>query len=161
MRSHSRRSQDGGARPLAAVGQHASLVLPALLVVVSALVLADSCRQQLTAAAAARPTVGESLPLVLLLFGFALAGAALVVVQAGRVAARVAGPERRLVEALRRMREGDLSFRVQLRRGDPLGAVARECNALLDWLNANPPAGARTGGDIVDVDLEPVGEDAP
>lgn len=137
------------------------MLVPATLVVVSSIVLADGCRRQLAAAAAANPLAGDSVPLALVLVGFALSAGALVVVQAGRVAARLAAPERRLVTALRRMRDGDLSFRVHLRRGDPLSAVARECNELLDWLNANPPAGARTGGDIVEVLPEPVGEDAP
>ena len=137
------------------------MLVPATLVVVSLLVLADGCRRQLAAAAAANPLAGDSVPLALVLVGFALSAGALVVVQAGRVAARLAAPERRLVAALRRMRDGDLSFRVHLRRGDPLSAVARECNELLDWLNANPPAGGRPGGGIVAGLPRPAGGGAP
>lgn len=69
-----------------------------------------------------------------------------------RASRRVAGPERRLVLAMRRIRGGDVSFRIHLRRGDLLTPLARECNELLDWLNRNPPAGIVTGGDLVAMD---------
>lgn len=86
---------------------------------------------------------------------------AVVLAQGLRMAERVAGPEHRLRAALQRIRSGDVGFRVALRRGDPLQELARECNELLDWLNHNPPAGARTGTDIVDVDAEELEEVAP
>jgi hypothetical protein len=64
----------------------------------------------------------------------------------------VEGPEHRLQQSLRRIRGGDLSFRVSLRR------VAISCRV---WRTSAtscssgstecPPAGARTGGDVVDV----------
>jgi hypothetical protein len=38
-----------------------------------------------------------------------------------------------------------------LRRGDLLTGLAEECNALLDWLNENPPRGVATGSDVVQV----------
>ena len=79
-----------------------------------------------------------------------------------RLAGRVAGPEYRLRRALQRIRTGDLGFRVNLRRGDLLAGLAQECNELLDWLNANPPRGAHTGTDIVEVAefAEPAAEEA-
>ncbi|MBZ0154156.1 MAG: hypothetical protein K8J09_21735 [Planctomycetes bacterium] len=86
---------------------------------------------------------------------------AVVLAQGLRMAERVAGPEHRLRAALQRIRSGDVGFRVTLRRGDPLQELARECNALLDWLNHNPPAGARTGTDIVEVGAEELEEVAP
>lgn len=148
--------------PLVSAGiRHAALWLPALVIVVASLALADHCRQLLADAGRAAPAALDSVTLSLVLGGFVLASAALVMVQAGRMAVRVEGPERRLIQALRRMRSGDLSFRVNLRRGDPLVGVARECNELLDWLNANPPAGARVGGDIVEVEDEGVVEVGP
>lgn len=82
----------------------------------------------------------------------ATATAACAVFFAVRAAGRVAGPEHRLVAAMRRIRGGDLAFRVHLRRGDLLTPLARECNELLEWLNANPPAGVVTGGDLVAMD---------
>ncbi|MFO1077671.1 MAG: hypothetical protein U1E73_08085 [Planctomycetota bacterium] len=90
--------------------------------------------------------------------------AACAVFFAWRAATRVAGPEYRLVLAMQRIRRGDLSFRVHLRRGDLLVPLARECNELLEWLNRNPPQGAVTGGDLVAVhgqdiiDLQVAGE---
>jgi methyl-accepting chemotaxis protein len=77
-----------------------------------------------------------------------------VVVQGTRMAYRVAGPEHRLIQSLRRVRKGDLAFRVSLRRGDLLSGLAQECNELLDYLNTNPPSGAKTGTDVVDVAFE-------
>jgi hypothetical protein len=76
-------------------------------------------------------------------------GVAIVVSQGLRIAHRLAGPEQRLRLALRRIRSGDLAFRVQLRSGDLLTGLAAECNALLDWLNHNPPGGSRVDGDVV------------
>lgn len=88
----------------------------------------------------------------------ALAGAFLfavgvtAMVHTARLAERVAGPEHRLIESLRRLRSGDLAFRVHLRRGDLLTELAAECNEVLEWLNRNPPHGARTGFDVYEVD---------
>ncbi|MGE3172297.1 MAG: hypothetical protein AB7O97_06690 [Planctomycetota bacterium] len=95
-----------------------------------------------------------SLPLYLTAGSCLLAAVSVVVLQAARVSDRVVGPERRLVESLRRLRSGDLSFRVSLRRGDLLTDLAAECNRVLEWLNANPPAGARTGTDVFEVEVE-------
>jgi hypothetical protein len=83
--------------------------------------------------------------------GFLLISGAVVMVQAMKVARRVAGPEHCLRQAMRRIRNGDLAFRVHLRKGDLLVELAEECNELLDWLNHNPPAGAVTGSDVVEV----------
>lgn len=162
MASQLRRSRDQEVLPLAAAGlRHAALLLPVVVILLTSLVLTDYCHQLLATAGQAAPVLVDRLTVSLVLGAFLLAAAALVVVQAARVAARVDGPERRLVDALRRMRDGDLTFRVHLRRGDPLGGVARECNELLDWLNAHPPVGARVGGDIVDVEDDRVAEVAP
>ncbi|MBM4060489.1 MAG: hypothetical protein FJ265_05255 [Planctomycetes bacterium] len=84
-------------------------------------------------------------------FGVSLVAA---VAQALRVAGRAAGPEYRLCQALRRIRAGDLAFRVHLRRGDLLADLARECNELIEWLNRHPPPGARTGSDVLHVDAD-------
>lgn len=138
----------------------AALLLPALVVALTSLVFAETCHRLLTDAAAGGGDA-NSWTLMLVIGGFVLASAVLVVVQAGRVAHRLTGPELRLVESLRRIRQGDLSFHVHLRRGDPLVNVARECNALLDWLNVNPPPGSRTGGDIVEVEPAIDGEGTP
>jgi hypothetical protein len=43
---------------------------------------------------------------------------------------------------------------VSLRRGDLLSGLAQECNELLEYLNSNPPSGAKTGTDVVDIAFE-------
>ncbi len=63
------------------------------------------------------------------------------------------GPSHRLIDAMQRVREGDIGFRVHLRKGDMLMDVANEFNHLLDWLNANPPGDVKVGSDVVDVEI--------
>jgi hypothetical protein len=131
-----------------------SLVLPGVVMATSLGGLATYCHAVLTAAADGRepPIGGASFWLAVVAFFAASAGA--IVLQCVRLAARVAGPEYRLRRALQRIRSHDVGFRVSLRRGDLLGGLARECNDLLDWLNQHPPRGARTGGDVVDIETE-------
>jgi hypothetical protein len=130
-----------------------SLVLPGALMAVSLLALLLWCRALLGAAAEGRPAVVGGFDFWLAVGGFFTACGAVVVVQSMRLASRVAGPELRLRRALQRIREHDIGFRVTLRRGDLLTELARDCNELLDWLNANPPAGVRTGSDVVAIDV--------
>ncbi len=129
-----------------------ALAMPVVAMVSAVLLLTLYCRSLLLDAATGGPVVIGDLPLLLVAGGFLAASASVVLLQSMRLAARVAGPEVRLVRALQRIRSGDLTFRVHLRRGDLLTGLARECNALLDWLNANPPTGSRTGTDIVQFD---------
>lgn len=78
----------------------------------------------------------------------------------GRLRQRVEDPTRRLVLAMRRVRRGDLTFRVHMRRGDLLRGVAVELNELIDWMNEVVPEGVRKGGDVVEVgELEDAGEE--
>ncbi|HEX6813221.1 MAG TPA: hypothetical protein VF384_16485 [Planctomycetota bacterium] len=117
------------------------------------------CTSLLQAAAAGRMVAIDEKVFVLVVGGFVAASAAVVGMQSVRISNRVSGPESRLLQALQRIRTGDVGFRITLRRGDLLVALADECNELLDWLNRNPPNGAHTGGDIVEVraPLEKVG----
>ncbi len=120
----------------------------------------------LDAAAAGTVTAPQVAPIYLAGAFCLLASCMVVIVHGTRTAYRIAGPEHRLAQSLRRVRKGDLAFRVSLRRGDLLSSLAYECNALIDYLNQNPPTGARTGSDVVDVghDLEahePVEEARP
>lgn len=103
-------------------------------------------------AAAADTVAPPSVAPVYLAGAFCLLVSCMVVVVHGtRTAHRVAGPEHRLIQSLRRVRTGDLAFRVSLRRGDLLSDLASECNALIEHLNQHPPAGAKTGSDVVEV----------
>jgi hypothetical protein len=135
------------------------LLLPALVMCVGFGALVVYCHSLLGDAAAGRPVEVGSGGFWLAIVGFFAACIAVVLLQSLRLAHRIAGPEWRLRRALRRIRAGDLGFRITLRRGDLLGGLAHECNELLDWLNANPPVGTRTGGDVVEVDAG-VGEEA-
>jgi hypothetical protein len=109
------------------------------------------CRALLSDIASGVSSIGTSTALFVTAGGFLLASMAVVVLQASRVAHRVAGPEYRLRQSLQRIRGGDLSFRINLRKGDMLTGLAQECNELLDWLNRCPPSGCQTGTDLVEV----------
>jgi hypothetical protein len=137
----------GGGSPLARI----VLLIPALGLVAAVLVLVFVWRGMFADAVAGRPAALGEAPLVWTLALFVLTSAGVLVVQAGHGAARVAGPEYRLRQALRRIRGGDFAFRVQLRRGDPLGGLASECNLLLDWLAERAPERARIADDVVDL----------
>lgn len=132
----------------------------ALALLISTLVvLTVSGRQLLLAAGAALVGSQRQTEHVLLLAaaGFVLASITLVLVQTVRIGNRVAGPEYRLIQVLRRIRSGDLTVRAHLRTGDLLRPLASECNALLEWLNENPPQGSITGGDLFEIE-QPEGE---
>jgi hypothetical protein len=110
------------------------------------------CSAALDAATADGSAHAAAVPLHVAAACFLLAAGAVVLAQSSVLARRLAGPEYRVIQSLRRMRSGDLTFRLSLRRSDLLRDVADECNAVLDWLNANPPAGSRTGTDVVEVE---------
>ncbi|MBL8753262.1 MAG: hypothetical protein JNK15_08175 [Planctomycetes bacterium] len=130
-----------------------AILLPAVALMVGLVVLAAYCRSLLDAATRGEQTTIGTFGFWLVVGGFLLTCGAVVLLQSVRLAGRVAGPEYRLRRALQRIRSGDVGFRVTLRRGDLLGGIAHDCNALIDWLNANPPAGVQTGSDVVDLAL--------
>ncbi|GEM_PF-2922946 len=99
----------------------------------------DEARQ----AEVALPTLS---PLFIALFSFILAAGVVVVIQALRYSHKIAGPTFRLVRSLKSIRNGDLSFRVKLRKGDELTEIAEEVNRLMDWLADHPPKGVRMIG---------------
>tara|TARA_R110002072_G_scaffold4174_2_gene29445 strand:+ start:29841 stop:30326 length:486 start_codon:yes stop_codon:yes gene_type:complete len=63
-------------------------------------------------------------------------------------------PEQQVRAAMQRIRAGDVGFRVALRRGEPLSRLLHECNGLLEWLNRNPPGGARLDADVFEIDRD-------
>lgn len=129
-----------------------SLFAPGLVMAASLVGLTLYCHGLLDEAAAGRqPQVG-GFGFWAGVVGFLVACVGAIAWQCVHLAIRVAGPEYRLRHAMQRIRTRDVGFRVSLRRGDLLTGLARECNELLDWLNENPPAGVRTGGDVVDVE---------
>jgi hypothetical protein len=134
--------------------------LSVVVVTIALVLLTVYCRELLAGAQTGRDDGGGT-RLLLMAGGFLFASLFAVVVHMRSLAHRVAGPEFRLIQAIRRIRSGDLAFRVHLRRGDLLGGLASECNDLLEWLNCNPPAGAVTGTDVIDIEPEPAMELAP
>jgi len=58
-----------------------------------------------------------------------------------RLSAQIAGPMVNFGNTLKRVREGDLSARIQLRKGDLLFNASDHVNQLLDWLEEHPPTG--------------------
>lgn len=154
-----RRSGVHPAPSLRAAGRRLWFELPAMVLIGGVLALAWYLRGVLGDAARGSADAGGDLGLWLAVVAFLVTVAAVVVAQCLRMSERLAGPEHRLRAALQRIRTGDLGFRVTLRRGDPLQELASECNALLDWLNENPPAGARTGTDIVQLGAAPAMEE--
>jgi len=129
-----------------------TLALPVAALVLSLFLMAIFGRRLLLRAAVAPIEEPSLVPLFVSAAVFLLAAGALVVLQARRIAERAAGPENRLIQAIRRVRTGDVAFRVHLRSGDLLADLADEFNGLLDWLNVNPPAGVITGSDVVEVE---------
>lgn len=126
-------------------------LIPTFGLTACTLIVAVFCRRLLSEASVNDVDLPSLVPLFVSVLGFTLASGAVVVFQALRFSHRIAGPAYRLVRSMERMRSGDLAFRVNLRRGDHLTEVAAEMNRLLDWLNANPPSGARTGTDVVEL----------
>lgn len=145
-----------GALPLRGRLLRLSVVVPCAAMLVGLAALVSYCRSLLQDAAAGREVVVGEWGFWLSVGGFLAMSMAVFLLQVVRLANRVAGPEHRLQRSLQRIRSGDLGFRITLRRGDLLTGLAKECNELIEWLNVNPPAGARTGGDVVEIEaLEP------
>lgn len=126
-------------------------LIPTVGLALATLIVAVFCRRLLGEALEQDVDLPSLLPLFVSILGFTLAAGAVVVFQAMRFSQRIAGPAYRLIKSMERIRSGDISFRVNLRRGDHLTEVAAEMNNLLDWLNDNPPDGVRTGTDLVRV----------
>lgn len=129
-------------------------LVPTIGLALCALTVAVFCRDLLAEAAVREIELTSLVPLFLAVLGFTLAAGAVFVFQALRFSHRIAGPAYRLVQSMRRIQAGDISFRVSIRRGDHLTDVVAECNRMLDWLNDNPPAGVRLGSDMVRVGRE-------
>jgi len=128
-----------------------AIVIPLVVLAIAVLGITIFCRRLLQDATEVGATGPADLPIYVAAGCFLLSAGAVVVIQSSRVAERVAGPEHRLIQGLRRLRSGDLSFRLNLRKGDLLTGLAHECNELIEWLNQNPPVGARTGSDMLEV----------
>ena len=83
------------------------------------------------------------------LYGFVAVFGVLVVRQVTVLSHRVCGPNVRILEAMRRIRAGDIGFRVRLRKGDFNTEIAEATNCLLDWLNEHHPEGVKITDETV------------
>ena len=145
-----RQRQTRGA-PVRLVGRlgRIAVALPGVAMCVTLVALAVYCRELLRSAAdGERVVIGEA-GFWLVVGGFLATCTGVAVLQARRLGRLVAGPELRLQRSLKRMREGDLDFRVRLRAGDLLTGLADECNQLLDAMQAQrervPPVDPTSG----------------
>ena len=114
------------------------LALAGLAMVV--IYLAAQVAGEATRSDAALPSL---VPLLYSVTGFVMCAALFIVLRARRTAFHVAGPVYRFSETMKRIRTGDVRFRIALRKGDVLGGLADEINETLAWLEAHPPEGAR------------------
>ncbi|MFK7739851.1 MAG: hypothetical protein AB8H80_05965 [Planctomycetota bacterium] len=89
---------------------------------------------------------------------FVVAIVFMLLVEVAGVRHRFARPEQNLRRAMKRIRAGDVGFRIPDRGSEPLGRLVSECNSLLEWLNHNPPDGARVDDDMFELP-EDVAED--
>lgn len=110
------------------------LALTGLAMVV--IYLAAQVAGEATRSEAALPSL---VPLLYSVTGFVVCAALFIVLRARRTAFHVAGPVYRFSETMKRIRTGDVGFRIALRKGDVLGGLADEINETLAWLEAHPP----------------------
>lgn len=138
-------------------------LLPALGLSGLMLLVTYYCHQLSMEVMAADIELTNVTPLYLSVAGFVILSGAFLFYNSLVFSHRIAGPSYRLCQSMKRIREGDVDFRVQLREGDHLGEVSAELNRLLDYLNENPPAGAltRPTGESEAEQQEPAAEPAP
>ena len=83
---------------------------------------------------------------------FMVASMGFVIWTAVRISHRVAGPTVNVSNTLRRVREGDRSARVHLRRFDFLQSLAGTLNEHLEWLESELPSTKQQEGETVGAD---------
>lgn len=123
-------------------------IVPMMALVAATIAVAVLTGQVLDEARVAEQSLPTLSSLFVSLFLFIVAAGATVVISALRYSNRIAGPMYRLCKSMREIRDGDVSFKVKLRKGDDLTEIADEVNALIAWLREHPPAG-------VELKLEP------
>jgi len=97
------------------------------------------CQRLMSEAEAADVYLPSLLPLFISVLGFVVASGTIVVWCAFRFSHRIAGPSYRLVQACHQIRNGDRTFRVNLRDGDHLLEVAQALNEVMDWIAETYP----------------------
>lgn len=119
-------------------------LLPAIALAGIATFTGIYCSRLMDQAIAMDSELPGLMPLFYLVIAFELLAAIFLMVNSLKISHKVAGPAYRICKSIERIRSGDLTFTLQLRRGDHLTEIKDELNKLLDWLNENPPAGSVT-----------------
>ena len=127
-------------------------LMPTLGLTIATVMVGFLCRRVLEEAIVAEVELPTLLPLFGAVLFFIVTAGAVVLIQALNLSHRVAGPMYRIIESMKRMRGGDIAFRVTLRKGDHLNEIADELNNVIDWLNVNPPPGVSRGADLVNIE---------
>src|SRR5688572_11483228 len=127
-------------------------LMPTLGLTIATVMVGFLCRRVLEEAIVAEVELPTLLPLFGAVLFFIVTAGAVVLIQALNLSHRVAGPMYRIIESMKRMRSGDIGFRVTLRKGDHLNEIADELNNVIDWLNVNPPPGVSRGADLVNIE---------
>jgi len=117
--------------------------LPAAVLAGIAVFTGVYCSDVLEEARALDQELPDLMPLIWLVMAFELIAAGMLVMHALRLSHTIAGPAYRIAKSIERIRSGDISFRVQLRKGDHLTELRDEMNLLLEWLQKNPPQVAK------------------
>ena len=123
-------------------------ILPAIGMTVLMLMVAYFCHQLSLEVMVADIELESVMPLYLSVAAFVMVSGIFLFYNAVKFSNRIAGPSHRLCQSMKRIRCGDVSFRVQLRHGDHLQELSEELNLLLDHLNDNPPEGSVTRDQI-------------
>ncbi len=121
-------------------------LFPTLALAATTVLLAIFCQKLTDEALVADVELPSLVPLFITVMGFVLVSVMFLLYNALKISHRIAGPIYRICKCIQRIREGDISFNVSLRDGDHLEEVRDELNLLLDWLNENPPEGAKVRG---------------
>ena len=131
---------------------HRMISAPLLVLAVVATVTFTMSLRLLAEAASAQAELPSLQYMIMWMSVFLAAAGAAIVLQAVKFSNKIAGPAYRLKKSLTQLREGDFSFRVQLRTDDELIPVADELNRVLEWLEARESGAKATGDRTEDAD---------
>ena len=136
-------------------------VLPAVGLSLMVMLVTVFCNQLYRQSLVAQAELDALIPLLLSVSGLSFVTIVFIAWSAFRLSHRIAGPMYRICTSLERIAEGDVSFRIKLRKGDHLMDIEAGLNDVLDRLNETPPAGfvtresAESIEDVVSVDEQP------
>ena len=123
-------------------------LFPTLALAATTVLLAVFCQKLTDEALVADIELPSLVPLLMTTMVFVFVSVLFLLYNALKISHRIAGPIYNICRCLKRMREGDIGFKVTLRQGDHLEEIRDELNLVLDWLNENPPAGATTRASV-------------